>query len=64
MAVPDHVRQFVRDKFGPRFKSPARRTTGNPFRDATMEGDEERVEDERARLSEGEERGRDLRGGI
>lgn len=63
MPVPDHVRQFVRGKFGSRFKSRTRPTTGNPFRDATIEEDETRQEDKTARRSEREERGLDLRGG-
>ena len=64
MPVPQHVRQFVRDKFGSRFKSRVPARTGNPFRDATIERDEASREDERVRRSEEEERGRDLRGGI
>ena len=64
MPVPEHVRRFVRDKFGSRFKTPSRQTTGNPFRDATMKVDELTREDEKVRRSEEEERGLDLRGGI
>ena len=65
MAVPQHVRRFVRDKFGSKFKSKgAEPRSDNPFRDATIERDEERREDERVRRSEEEERGLDLRGGI
>lgn len=65
MPVPDHVRQFVRSKFGSRFRNKeAGPRSNNPFRDAIVKRDEEHKEDQMARRSEEEERGLDLRGGI
>lgn len=65
MPVPDHVRRFVRDKFGSKFKSKRAETrSSNPFRDATMKQDEAEREHQMVHRSEEEERGLDLRGGI
>ncbi len=65
MPVPEHVRQFVRSKFGSRFKSRrAEPRSDNPFKDDTLREDEERREHQMTHRSEEDERGRDLRGGL
>lgn len=64
MAIPQHVRDFVRETFPKRVSRTPSSSTSNPFKDQLVEEMVEVEERKRDREAEKTVKGRDIRGGL